>query len=150
MTDHEVPPTIAAYFTSVNTRDLDALGALFADDVELRPIGFAPLRGRDAVIGYYPRILAPFDAHHDEPQRIHVAGDVVTVEIGFTGRTRAGAEVAFDAVDIFDLDADGRIARLSMWYDTRDVARQVRAQPADATSTSPSTDTAAAPPKEPA
>jgi ketosteroid isomerase-like protein len=122
-----VPPVITAYFEAVNGRDVDALSALFADDVELRPVGSPPLRGRDAVIAYYPPLIAGFAELRDEPVRVSVAGDVVTVEIAVVGRTLAGADVAFDAVDVFDLDADGRIVRLSLWYDTRDVARQVRA-----------------------
>jgi hypothetical protein len=36
--------------------------------------------------------------------------------------------VAFDAVDVFDLTADGTaIARLTSWYDTAAVGRMVRA-----------------------
>lgn len=120
-------PTVTAYFDAVNARDFAALTALFAEDVELRPVGTAPRRGRDEVAAYYPALLAGFERSHDALVRVHVAGDVVTAEIRFEGRTVTGAEVAFDAVDVFDLDAEGRIARLSLWYDTRDVARQVRA-----------------------
>ena len=61
----------------------------------------------------------------DTPTRVSVAGDVVTVEIHFVGRTVQGVDVEFDAVDVFDVDPQGRITRLSLWYDTRDVARQV-------------------------
>lgn len=120
-------PTVRAYFDAVNARDFDALSALFADDVELRPVGSAPRHGRDEAAAYYPSLLAGFEHSHDAVVRAHVAGDVVTAEIRFEGRTVAGADVAFDAVDVFDLDDDGRITRLSLWYDTRDVARQVRA-----------------------
>jgi hypothetical protein len=48
------------------------------------------------------------------------------VEVSFTGRTTAGRAVAFDAVDVFDLaPGSGRIRRLSTWYDTAAVRRQV-------------------------
>jgi ketosteroid isomerase-like protein len=133
-----VPPAIAAYFDAVNGRDFAAMPALFADDVELRPVGSAPVRGRDAVAAYYPPLIARFAELRDDPVRVSVAGDVVTVEIAVVGRTRAGAPIAFDAVDVFDLDADGRISRISLWYDTRDVARQVRAgTPTDSTVVGP-------------
>jgi ketosteroid isomerase-like protein len=121
------PPAIAAYFAAVNARDWDRLAHVFADDAEIRPPGVEPRRGRDDVLAYYPPLLATFAEHHDEPTRIHVAGDVVTVEIAFTGRTVEGAPLAFDAVDVFDLDAEGRIVRLSLWYDTRSVIRQLKA-----------------------
>lgn len=130
MPSASVPPTVEAYFAAVNKRDFTAMANLFAPDVEIRPVGSAPLRGRDAVLAYYPALLDNFAEHHDEPTRVHVAGDVVTVEIRFEGRTADGAPVEFDAVDIFDLDAEGRITQLSLWYDTRDVLRQIRAVPA--------------------
>jgi ketosteroid isomerase-like protein len=121
------PPAIAAYFAAVNARDWDRLAEVFADDAEIRPPGVEPRRGRDDVLAYYPPLLATFAEHHDEPIRVHVAGDVVTVEIAFTGRTVEGVPLAFDAVDVFDLDAEGRIVRLSLWYDTRSVIRQLKA-----------------------
>jgi hypothetical protein len=34
--------------------------------------------------------------------------------------------VGFDAVDVFDLDDDARIARLSSWYDSHAVREQLR------------------------
>jgi ketosteroid isomerase-like protein len=79
------------------------------------------------VLAYYPKVLAAFVEHEDVVERASVAGDVVTVEIRFDGRTHGGHEVAFDAVDVFDL-RDGRIARISLWYDTADVLRQVRGE----------------------
>lgn len=127
MSTTSTPSAIAAYFEAVNQRDWDAMPALFADDVELRPAGGAPRRGRDEVLAYYPQLLAGFDEHHDEPVRVSIAGDVVTVEIAFEGKTVDGADVVFDAVDVFDLDAAGRICRLSLWYDTRGVVRQIKA-----------------------
>ncbi len=117
--------TVRAYFDAVNARDYEALAALFADDAELRPVGSRARRGREDVAAYYPPLLAGFAESHDEPTRISVAGQVVTAEITFTGRTADGAPVTFDAVDVIDVDDDGRIARLSLWYDTRAVAKQV-------------------------
>ncbi len=126
------PPVIETYFRAVNTRDWDAMATALAEDVVLRPVGVPPVRGRDAALAYYPDVLAKFEQAHDEVVRVAVAGDVVTVEIVFTGRTHDGAPVSFDAVDVFDLDAEGRIHRLSLWYDTRGVIRQIRAVPSDA------------------
>jgi predicted ester cyclase len=47
------------------------------------------------------------------------------VEVAFTGRTTAGRPVAFDAIDVFDLAGEW-IRRLSTWYDTAAVRRQVQ------------------------
>lgn len=126
MDDARVPEVVRRYFAAVNDRRFDDLPELFAPDAELRPVGSAPRVGRDAIAAYYPEILSGFAEGFDDPRRAHVADTAVTVEIAFTGRTRRGREVAFEAIDVFELDHDGRIARLSLWYDTLDVARQVR------------------------
>lgn len=120
-----VPATVAAYFSAVNQQDWDDLAMLFTPDAEIHPVGSRPRQGREEVLAYYPRILAAFAEHEDVVERAHVAGDVVTAEISFTGRTHEGVPVRFRAVDVFDL-SDDRIARISLWYDTADVLRQVR------------------------
>ena len=124
-----VPEPVAAYFKAVNTQDWDALAAVFTADAEIHPVGSRTRRGRDDVLAYYPTVLAGFADHEDIVHRAHVAGEVVTAEIRFTGRTHEGASVSFDAVDVFDLDGD-RIRRISLWYDTADVFRQVGEAPA--------------------
>ncbi len=48
----------------------------------------------------------------------------MTAEIDFRGRTEDGRPVTFKAVDVFDL-VDGKIARVSIWYDTHGVRRQL-------------------------
>jgi uncharacterized protein len=116
---------ISAYFDAINAEDWDALAGLWAPDAELYPAGARSRHGREAVVAYYPRLLAGWAEHTDRPgRRITEAGTVV-VEIAFTGKTREGRPVAFDAVDVFDL-AGPRIRRLSIWYDTAAVLRQVR------------------------
>jgi ketosteroid isomerase-like protein len=118
---------IAEYFDAVNAEDWAALGALWEPDAELVATGARPRRGRDDVVAYYPRVLAPFPSHVDQPGRRIAQGSAVVVEVSFTGVTGDGRPVAFDAVDVFDLTPDrARIRRLSTWYDTAAVLRQVR------------------------
>jgi hypothetical protein len=59
-----------------------------------------------------------------------ISGRTATVEIHFKGALASGAEIEFDAVDVFDFDDDGKITRLSSWYDShavRQMLRQARA-----------------------
>jgi ketosteroid isomerase-like protein len=119
-----VPRAVQRYFECINGEDWDGLREILAPDVELRPVGVPPRHGVEAAVDYYATLLAGFPAHDDQPTRFLVSGDSVTVEIHYEGRTTSGVPVAFDAVDVFDLE-DGRIQRISIWYDTHDVRRQV-------------------------
>jgi ketosteroid isomerase-like protein len=121
----DVPEPIATYFRSVNTRDWESLATVFTDDAEVRPVGQRPRVGRAEVLEFYPWMLSGYAEHHDEVTRVVEAGDTVVTEIAFKGNTSGGRPVAFEAVDVFDL-ANGRIRRVSIWFDTAGVYRQVR------------------------
>jgi ketosteroid isomerase-like protein len=114
-----------AYFGGLDGEDWASLAALFADDAELVAPG-AHRRGAAAVAQYFRDALAPYPDHHDRPGRRFVAGSTATVEIHFSGRMANGAAIEFDAVDVFELH-DGRITRLTSWYDSHEVRRSLLA-----------------------
>lgn len=118
--DPRVRDAIAAYFESINGEDFERLESLFHDDAELIAPGGGPRRGLEAVGSYYRDALRPYPVHRDEPTREVYAGDTVIVEIHFEGALASGRPLEFDAVDVFDF-RDGRIARLSSWYDSQRV-----------------------------
>jgi ketosteroid isomerase-like protein len=118
---------VEAYFEGINAERYDDVGALFAPDGVLVAPGVAPRRGPAEVADYFRAALRLYPEHYDDPTRIIDAGTTVTVEIHFTGRLENGHPLEFDAVDVFDLDGDGRIARLSSWYDSHAVRKALRA-----------------------
>jgi ketosteroid isomerase-like protein len=115
---------VSAYFAAVNAEDWDALAGLWEPDAALYASGARPRHGREAIVAYYPRVLAGYAEHFDRPGRRITEANTVVVEISFTGTTSQGRSVAFDALDVFDL-AGPRIRRLSTWFDTAAVLRQV-------------------------
>jgi ketosteroid isomerase-like protein len=123
-----VPSAISAYFAAVNHDRFDDLRAVFADDVVMDMVGSAVREGVDAALAYYPRALASLPVHEDEPVSVMTSADRrhVAVEIAFRGTTTDGRTVAFTAVDLFDLDENGRISRLRSIYDTKPVIEQIR------------------------
>ena len=125
MSDAEA--TVHAYFEAVNAEDYAGVAALFADGGELTAPGISPRRGHEEIEQYVRDALRLYPEHLDRPTRTIVAGSTVTVEIHFDGALASGARIEFDAVDIFDLDERGRIARLSSWYDSHAVRQRLRA-----------------------
>jgi ketosteroid isomerase-like protein len=123
MMSHHAPQVILDYFDCVNREDWDGLAELWTADAELRVVAARPRSGKADVLGYYSRALAPYPRHHDEVRRVSVDGDVVIIEISFTGETADGIQVSFDAVDIFDL-RQGKLWKMSSWFDVDHVRRQ--------------------------
>ena len=97
---------------------------LWNEDGCVRAVGARPRNDLDGIIAYFTKIFEPWAVHEDSPVRFLVSepDQTVVVEVVFTGTTRDQREVRFDAVDIFDF-ADGRISRLTNWYDI-DFARR--------------------------
>ncbi len=125
MSHEEIHAVLDAYFDGLNTEDWQGLEGLMCDDAELWAPG-ADRHGAAAVAAYFRDALAPYPDHRDEPGRRFIDGSTAVVEIRFIGRMATGAPMEFDAVDVFDL-RNGRIARLTSWYDSHEVRRALAA-----------------------
>lgn len=115
------------YFTALNDEDWDLMASVLHPELDLIPSGSRPRIGSDKAITMFQKIFERFPVHQDNPTRFLEAGSTVVVEITFNGATQDGQKVAFDAVDIFDVE-DGRICRLSQWFDTAALAAALQGQ----------------------
>jgi ketosteroid isomerase-like protein len=122
----EIESTIDAYFEAINGERYDRAAELFAPGAELVAPGIEPLRDHGEIERYFAAALRPYPEHRDEVTRRIVAGPTATVEIHFSGALASGARLEFDAVDVFDCDEEGRITRLTSWYDSHDVRSRLR------------------------
>jgi len=113
--------TVKDYFAALNAEDWELMASVLHPELDLIPSGSRPRIGSDKAIAMFQKIFERFPVHQDNPTRFLEAGNTVVVEISFAGATQDGQEVAFDAVDIFDVE-DGRIYRLSQWFDTAALA----------------------------
>lgn len=103
-----------------NAHDLDAIVALYAEDVEFRspfvvkrlgdPRG--ELRGKDAVRDYFSRGLAALPNLRFELRNALVGVDSVAIHYDSVHDAR-------DAVEVHELDADGRIVSVRAHYADR-------------------------------
>ena len=118
--------TIRAYFASINAEQFDAVAALFAQDGEApRALHGVVARPRSDC-----RLLrggvAPLSGAFRRSGANAVRGDSATVEIHYTGRHTSGTPIEFDAVDVFDFNSDGKIRKLTSWYDSYTVRATLR------------------------
>jgi mannose-6-phosphate isomerase-like protein (cupin superfamily) len=94
--------SVTRYFEHMNADEFDLLAEQFAADAQVVVPGAPIANGRDEIQGLYRRIFRVWSQHHDAP-------------------------VEFDAVDVFDLDDSGLIAKLTNWYDSHAVREMLRA-----------------------
>lgn len=126
MTDRSaMQATLDAYFDRLNEERYDEVAALFADHAELIAPGTTPRRGED-LEAYFRAALRPYPEHRDQPTRVILADSTATVEITFTGALESGEPMEFDAIDVFDFDGEGKITRLSSWYDSHSVRARLK------------------------
>jgi ketosteroid isomerase-like protein len=116
---------VEGYFAAINSDRYSDLAAFFAPDVEIHTVGAAPVVGRTAALVHFPRLLSAYAEHRDTVTRWIEADDAIVCEIHFIGRLREGRPIVFDALDVFDV-RDGHITKVTTWYDTRSLARQIR------------------------
>src|SRR5690242_1221397 len=107
-----------AYFAGINSERYADVAALFAPGGVLVAPGVKPRTGPAEIAAYFDMVLERYPVHHDQPTRTLIDGTTATVEIDFTGELATGASLTFEAVDVFDLDAEGRITKLVTWYDS--------------------------------
>jgi ketosteroid isomerase-like protein len=113
------------YFAAVNQKQMDDLGAVFAEDGVLTFPMLDPIKGRKAIRDFYTGVLQFYPKAFDDVTRWFVSesGDVAA-EIHFEGRTATGRDVVFDAVDVFTIK-DGLIQDLHIFYDSAKVQQML-------------------------
>jgi ketosteroid isomerase-like protein len=120
---------VRAYFTAVNEGRLEELVALFAPEASLHFPLSDPIVGREAIGRFYETILQFYPERCDDVRRLFFSpeGDVAA-EIHFTGTTRTGRRVVFEAVDLFTL-REGQIEKLQIFYDSARVREMIGTPP---------------------
>lgn len=115
---------IDSYFHAVNQEDWSLLSGLWCQNAVLSLPTLDRKKGIDEITAYYPSVLSNYTHHLDKTIRRIVDGQTSVVEIYFTGRTDIGTVINFPAVDIFDI-RDKKIMKLAIWYNVRNVIRQL-------------------------
>ena len=134
---------IDRHFAAENAHDVAATLATYTDDVVWDDVGnpACPVHGKSAAAAMYGGIMDAIpDIHLESIGRFECGDHVVDESIltghvhgSFLGIDGGGAPVRFRMLHVFDI-RDGLISREQAWFDTADVARQLRAHqraPAD-------------------
>jgi ketosteroid isomerase-like protein len=126
-TAEQVRAVVDEYVAATNRGDKDAVVALFhPDGVWHDPVGQPPHVGRDGVAAFWDEVHALAERIELVPRDVIVAGREAAMV--FEIRSTVGGDVLeLDAVEVFEIGADGLIATLKAYWDmSRARTRPVR------------------------
>ena len=97
--------------------DKEAWLDLYADNVSFQdPYPAPPSTGKDGLIEFWDRVHGMAKDYDFEIKILAVAGDRAAMAIT-ASLSMDGARYAFDAVDVFEVNDEGKIARFTAYWD---------------------------------
>lgn len=109
-----IEQVVADYFAATRAMDRDAWIGTFAEDaISYDPVGGVPIEGHKGLRHFYQTIALAFEAVGMTEDHVFIAGDRAAVKWTGRGVGRNGREVTFEGIDVFEVNAQGKIQR--MW-----------------------------------
>ncbi|HEV7888813.1 MAG TPA: nuclear transport factor 2 family protein [Acidimicrobiales bacterium] len=121
LTPEQVNDTVGAYVKAFEAADKEGWIALFTDDAEQIDPYPAPANvGRAGLAQFWDNVYAMASDYRFDVRQVTVAGDRAAVTFTLSMKT-GDMRVEFDGVDLFELADDGRIRRLTAYWDPTQV-----------------------------
>ena len=112
------PPVVTAYFRAACSLDAGAMAACFASGGEVvDPAAPGPIRGTLALKVFYGAIAGSFARLEIREEGVVAAGRFVAARFAGTATGASGKSAFFEGLDVFELDEQGRILRLTGFWD---------------------------------
>ncbi len=104
---------VDSYIAAVNSADEDAIAVLLADGAVLRH-PFGTYEGVEAILGFYRDVVFAGQAQTEITRQATTDG-IAWAQIEATSPIGTPGNRTY-AVDVFELDPDGRIRQLEIYY----------------------------------
>jgi len=130
MTDQISPDKISravrAYFLAIRAMDADAFANTFAEDgTTFDPVGTPGITGRAAISEFLTSICKNFKSVGLTEESVFVAGNGAAVKWTGRGISATGKEVSFEGIDVFEVDADGKIQTVRAYWNPAEMIAQL-------------------------
>jgi len=121
-----VSRAVRAYFLALRAMDAEAFANTFAEDgTTCDPIGAPPITGREGIREFFQSICQNFKSVSLEEDSIFVAGNGAAVKWSGKGTSNSGKEVRFEGIDVFEVNADGKIQNLWAYWNPAEMIAQL-------------------------
>lgn len=119
--------TIAAYFAATRAMNREAWVATFAADGESHdPVGAPPTRGHAALGAFFDGLVGMTNSIGLHEDHVFVCGAEAAVKWTGRGVGKNGKPFQFEGIDVFEIDAQGKIKRLFAYWDPPKLMAQLQ------------------------
>jgi len=117
---------VRAYFLAIRAMDADAFANTFAEDgTTFDPVGTPGITGRDALREFLTSICKNFKSVGLTEEHVFVAGNGAAVKWMGRGISATGREVTFEGIDVFEVNADGKIQTVRAYWNPAEMIAQL-------------------------
>lgn len=110
MSTDAINQIIASYFAAIRAMDVEAWVATFDEDIiSYEPSSTSPLKGLAAMSQFFQSIAGEFEKLGLTEDQIFIVGNEAAVKWTGYGIGKNGREVTFEGIDIFEVNAAGKI-----------------------------------------
>lgn len=126
VTADRISRIVRAYFLAIRAMDADAFANTFAEDgTTYDPAGSEGVTGRDAIREFFNSICRNFNSVALTEESVFVAGDGAAVKWTGTGTSANGKRVNFEGIDVFEVNADGKIQTVRAYWNPAQMIAQL-------------------------
>jgi len=106
--------------------DAEAFANTFAEDgTTCDPMGAPPITGRTGIREFLESICKNFKSVSLEEESIFVAGNGAAVKWIGKGTSSSGKDVRFEGIDVFEVNADGKIQSVWAYWNPAEMIAQL-------------------------
>jgi uncharacterized protein (TIGR02246 family) len=121
-----VSRAVRAYFLAIRAMDAEAFANTFAEDgTTCDPLGAPPITGRAGICEFFESICKNFKSVSLEEESIFVAANGAAVKWTGKGTSNSGREVKFEGIDVFEVNAEGKIQNVWAYWNPGEMIAQL-------------------------
>ena len=121
-----VARTIKEYFAALRAMDEKAwVNTFAADAVSYDPVGTPAIEGHDKLAEFFQTITAAFKEVGLTENEVFIAGNGAAVKWTGRGTSKAGKDVKFEGIDVFEFNDTGKIQTLHAYWNPAEMVAQL-------------------------
>lgn len=119
MDEHLIQNVVLKFYAAMTDMNVEAWLETLADDaVSHDPVGAAPRRGRKDHRAFFQQTVVDlFREFGIKPDYIYICADEAAVKWTASGVTHKAEKVHFEGIDIFQVNAEGKISSVRAYWD---------------------------------